>query len=287
MDGKWNAIRQLDPDRRQAALRKDISRKEKQPHLWRSVMSGTGKQESLGKEQYNRDQKQEGRAGGWWRPVAFLIFLVAVIVVARTFGVGERLGDLRDWIHGLGAWGLVVFVPLYAVAVVAALPGSALTVAAGALFGSVLGVLVVSSAATLGASLSFLIARYFARDVMARWLSPNEKFHRLDQLTEQHGAMIVALTRLVPLFPFNLLNYGFGLTRVPFWTYVFWSWLCMLPGTILYVVGADALTQEIARGEVPWVLIGAIGGVGVLLMILVRYARRRLQNEEMALHERT
>ena len=88
----------------------------------------------------------------------------------------------------------------------------------------------------------------------------------------------------MPLFPFNLLNYGFGLTRVPFWTYVVWSWLCMLPGTILYVVGADALTQGIAQGEVPWVLIGAMGGVGVLLAILVRYARRRLQGEEMALN---
>lgn len=181
----------------------------------------------------------------------------------------------------------MVFVPLYAVAVVAALPGSALTVAAGALFGSVLGVLVVINAATLGATLSFLIARYFARDAIARWLSTNERFRRLDQLTEQQGAMIVALTRLVPVFPFNFLNYGFGLTRVSFWTYVFWSWLCMLPGTILYVVGADALTQGIARGEVPWVLIDAMGGVGVLLALLVRYARRTLQNEEGVLHERT
>ncbi|MBI3302260.1 MAG: TVP38/TMEM64 family protein [Deltaproteobacteria bacterium] len=249
-------------------------------------MPGTGKQESLGKDQYNRDQRQEGRAGGWWRPIALLVFLVAVIVLARTVGVGERLGDLRDWIRRLGAWGPVVFVPLYAVAVSAALPGSALTVTAGALFGSVLGVVVVSTAATLGASLSFLIARYFARDAIARWLSPNETFRRLDQLTEQHGAMIVALTRLVPIFPFNLLNYGFGLTRVPFWTYVFWSWLCMLPGTLLYVVGADAVTQGIARGEVPWLLIGAMGGVGVLLALLVRYAQRTLQNEERALPER-
>ncbi len=243
-----------------------------------------GKEGSLGRDQHNMDQNQESKAHGWWRPVALLLFLVTVIILARMFGVGERLGDLRDWIRGLGAWGPLVFVPLYAVAVVAALPGSALTVAAGALFGSVLGVIVVINAATLGASLAFLISRYFARDAIARWLSTKEKFRRLDQLTEAHGAIIVALTRLVPLFPFNLLNYGFGLTRVPFWTYVLWSWLCMLPGTILYVVGADALTQGIAQGEVPWMLIGAMGGVGVLLAILVRYARRRLQGEEMALN---
>jgi uncharacterized membrane protein YdjX (TVP38/TMEM64 family) len=79
---------------------------------------------------------------------------------------------------------------------------------------------------------------------------------------------------LHPLFPFNLLNYGFGLTRVPFWTYVFWSWLCMLPGTALYVVGADAVARGLAQGRVPWGLIGALAGVAVILFFLVRAARQ-------------
>ncbi len=70
-------------------------------------------------------------------------------------------------------------------------------------------------------------------------------------MTEKHGAIIVAVTRLVPLFPFNLLNYGFGLTRVPFWTYLFWSWLCMLPGTIAYLVGTDAVILAVTTGELP------------------------------------
>jgi uncharacterized membrane protein YdjX (TVP38/TMEM64 family) len=139
------------------------------------------------------------------------------------------------------------------------------------------GVILVSIAATLGASLAFLIARYFARDAAARWLSQKEKFRRLDQLTEEHGAVIVALTRLVPILPFNLLNYGFGLTRVPFWTYLFWSWLCMLPGTVLYVVGADVFTSGISQGKVPWVLIGALAGAGTILAILVRYAKGKLK----------
>jgi uncharacterized membrane protein YdjX (TVP38/TMEM64 family) len=221
-----------------------------------------------------------GKARGWWRPVALLLALVTIVILAKMFGLGERLGELRNWIHGLESWGPAVFVLLYAVAVVAALPGSALTVAAGALFGSVLGVVVVSIGATLGASLAFLVARYFARDAAARWLSQNEKFRRLDQLTQDHGAIIVALTRLVPLFPFNLLNYGFGLTRVPFWTYVFWSWLCMLPGTVLYVVGADALTKGVAEGRVSGVLIGALVGAGLILAMLVRYARQRLSQRE-------
>jgi uncharacterized membrane protein YdjX (TVP38/TMEM64 family) len=208
--------------------------------------------------------------------------VVALLVLARAFGIGERLGELRHWIQDLGPWGPVVFLLLYAGAVVAAVPGSALTVAAGALFGSALGVIVVIHAATLGASLAFLIARYAARDTIARRLSSNATFQRLDRLTEGHGAVIVALTRLVPLFPFNLLNYGFGLTRIPFWTYVFWSYLCMLPGTILYVVGADAFTQGLSEGRVSWELIGALAVVGILLTTLVRHARRRLREKEIA-----
>jgi uncharacterized membrane protein YdjX (TVP38/TMEM64 family) len=77
--------------------------------------------------------------------------------------------------------------------------------------------------------------------------------------------------------PFNLLNYAFGLTRVPFWTYVFWSWLCMLPGTALYVFGADAITQGIAQGKILWRLIGGTAAAGVVLAILVRYAARKLK----------
>lgn len=216
----------------------------------------------------------------WWRPVVLLTAIVAILVLAKVFGVGERLGDLREWIQGLGPWGPVVFVFLYAAAVVAAVPGSALTVAAGALFGSALGVVLVINAATLGASLAFLISRYFARDAVARWLSKNEKFQKLDGLTEEHGTIIVAITRLVPLFPFNLLNYGFGLTRVPFWTYVVWSWVCMLPGTIIYVVGADAFIQGLTHGQVPWRLVAILGTVGVILTVLVRHARRTLKERE-------
>jgi pyruvate/2-oxoglutarate dehydrogenase complex dihydrolipoamide dehydrogenase (E3) component/uncharacterized membrane protein YdjX (TVP38/TMEM64 family) len=222
------------------------------------------------------------KSGGWWRPVLLLVLIVAVLVLARVFGLGEKLGALRDWLHGLGPLGPVVFTFIYIIAVVAALPGSALSIAAGALFGSVLGVILVSIGATVGASLAFLISRYFARESMVNWLGKNERFQRLDRLTEEQGAAIVALTRLVPLFPFNLLNYGFGLTRVPFWTYVFWSWLCMLPGIILYVVGADAVAKVLAQGKIPWYLVGAFLAVLIFLVIVVRYAKGRLGTSDKA-----
>ena len=215
-----------------------------------------------------------------WRPISLLAAVAAIIVLSYVFGIGEKLGALREWIHSLGTLGPVVFILIYTGAVVAALPGSAITIIAGAIFGSVVGVIVVSIASTIGASLAFLIGRYFARDAIQRWLSKREKFHKLDDLTERHGAIIVALIRIVPIFPFNFVNYGFGLTSVRFWTYVFWSWVCMLPGTILYVVGTDAITQAIIQKSVPWPLISVIIGVGIILVILVKAARRRLHEEE-------
>jgi pyruvate/2-oxoglutarate dehydrogenase complex dihydrolipoamide dehydrogenase (E3) component/uncharacterized membrane protein YdjX (TVP38/TMEM64 family) len=225
--------------------------------------------------------RNQGSKNAWWRPVILLGIIIAILVLARFLGLGEKLGALRAWLHSLGPWGPLIFVLIYIVGTVAALPGAAITIAAGALFSTVLGVILVNIGATIGASLAFLIARYFARDAVVNWLSKSPKFQRLDHLTEKHGAIIVALTRLVPVFPFNLLNYGFGLTKVPFWTYVFWSWLCILPGTILYVVGADAVTKALTHGGVPWVLIAVFLGALLLLAILVRSARRQLSFREL------
>lgn len=215
--------------------------------------------------------------------IKFLVLLVLVaglFLLVRTLDLGSYLSQLQVWLEGLGPAAPLAFVGVYAVAVVAAVPGSALTVIAGGLFGSVLGMVVVSSGATLGACLAFLIARYLARDAVAEWLSRQPAFKKLDDLTERRGAVIVALTRLVPLFPFNLLNYGFGLTRVPFWTYAFWSWLCMLPGTAVFVLGGDTVTRAIAEGTVPWPLVGALAAAIILVAFLVHYARGRLGGSE-------
>jgi uncharacterized membrane protein YdjX (TVP38/TMEM64 family) len=223
---------------------------------------------------------ERAERSGLARPAILLLILVTLIVLARSFDVGAYLGELREWIDSLGWLGPIAFILIYAVAVVAAVPGSAMTVIAGLIFGTWSGVIVVSIAATLGAGLSFLVSRYVAREPIARRLGQRAAFRRLDELTERHGATIVALTRLVPIFPFNLLNYGFGLTKVGFRTYLFWSWLCMLPGIVLYVVGADAVSTALSLGEVPWRLVAGVGVVAVFVAVLVRVARSKLQRKE-------
>jgi uncharacterized membrane protein YdjX (TVP38/TMEM64 family) len=223
---------------------------------------------------------KEGQGGGrkgLWKPLLLLGIVVAVMVLSQVLGVGEYLKALQTWIRGLGYWGPLVFILLYAVTTVAALPGSVMSVFAGAVFGPVIGVVAVIFGATLGAGLAFLVARYFAREAVSSWLSSKEKFRQLDDLTEKQGAIMVAVTRLVPLFPFNLLNYGFGLTKVPFWTYVGWSFLCMLPGTVLYVVGASAVTEALAEGRIPWVLVVVVAVILVIITFLAKAARKRIQ----------
>jgi uncharacterized membrane protein YdjX (TVP38/TMEM64 family) len=229
-------------------------------------------------------EQNQGTAGARgkdiWKLVLFATVVLSLIVLARAFGLGERLQELRDWIAGMGNLGMVAYVVLYIVAVVAAVPGLPISIAAAAIFGAPKGVILVSIGSTLGASLAFLIARYLARDAVYRRLSGNDKFQRLDRLTEKHGAIIVAITRLVPLFPFNLLNYGYGLTRIPFWTFAFWSWLCMLPGTIVYLVGTDALVTAATTGDVPWLIVGVFVVALAGVILAVRIASGKLKEKE-------
>jgi uncharacterized membrane protein YdjX (TVP38/TMEM64 family) len=213
-----------------------------------------------------------------WRPIVLLVVVITVIIVSAKLGVGNKLGALQEWIKSLGILGPLVFTAVYAAATVAALPGSALSIVAGAIFGPVLGVITVIFAATLGASLAFLVSRYFARSSVEKWLEGSDKFRKLDELTARHGDIMVAITRLVPIFPFNLLNYGFGLTKVPFRTYVLWSFFCMLPGTILYVVGSAAVAEAIREGKVPWLLVMVVGMILGIIIVLGRQAKKRLEN---------
>lgn len=215
-----------------------------------------------------------------WRPILLLAAVAAVMILAWVLDLGGKIRVLQGWIAGLGAWGPVVFVLVYGLATLLALPGVAMTALAGGLFGSAVGIVAVSAGATLGASLAFLASRYFARQSIEAWLGGNPKFQKLDAMVERQGAIVVAITRLVPLFPFNLLNFGFGLTKVPFSTYVLYSWLCMLPGTVLYVVGFDALFTGLARGEVPWALVAATIAMAALLVLIIRRARRVLATRE-------
>lgn len=226
------------------------------------------------------DENTKSSKKGLWKPIALIAGVLVMLVLARYFGLDKYLKALQPWIESLGPLGPLAFIAIYVIASVMAIPGSPLTIAAGVLFGSLWGVVWVSLGSTAAAAACFLIARYIARDSIEKNMKDNKQFQKLDNLTAEQGAFIVAIVRLLPIFPFNLLNYGFGLTRVPFVTYLFWSWLCMLPGTILYVVGADAVKQAVAKGEIPWSLVAIVIVALVVLSIIGALARKKLKSPQ-------
>jgi uncharacterized membrane protein YdjX (TVP38/TMEM64 family) len=155
-------------------------------------------------------------AAAIFRPKIILIVaaVIAILYAAHRIGAGPWLTNALDWIRGLGALAPIVFIAIYIAACVAFLPGSILTIGAGVIFGVVRGSLYVSIAATLGATAAFLVGRYLARDWVSARLEGNAKFQAIDEAVGKEGWKIVILTRLSPVFPFNLLNYAYGLTRV-------------------------------------------------------------------------
>jgi len=200
--------------------------------------------------------------------VVAIVLIVAGIVGFKYFNGQERLKQVLDWIEQLGPWGPIIFIVIYIVATVLFIPGSVLTLGAGAVFGAVWGSIYVSIASTLGATAAFLVGRYLARDAIARKLEGNERFAAIDKAVAKEGWKIVGLTRLSPVFPFTLLNYAFGLTQVKLWHYMLASWIGMIPGTIMYVyLGslAQAATGERERTTGEWVLYG----VGLLATVVV------------------
>jgi uncharacterized membrane protein YdjX (TVP38/TMEM64 family) len=225
------------------------------------------------------------------RWLSLLAILVAVVTVVRSLPFDQVLADFRTWIEGLGVWGPVVLGVVYVIATVLFVPGTILSLVAGAIFGLAIGVVTISIASTIGASFAFLIARYVARDKVAAIASRNRQFGAIDRAIAEAGWKIVALLRLSPAIPFNLQNYLYGLTPIHFWPYVLTSWIAMLPGTFLYIyighVTGAALGVERSRSAAEWSLLA----VGLLATVIVtvyitRLARQKL-NEQMTEDETT
>jgi uncharacterized membrane protein YdjX (TVP38/TMEM64 family) len=226
------------------------------------------------------NEKNEVSKGRIIKPILLVLTVLTLFLLANLFDFGEKVTELKSWIEGLGALGPVVFILIYIAISVAAIPGSPLTILAGAIFGAAKGIIVVVIGATLGATLAFLISRFFARSAVENWLLKKPTFLKLDQMTEDHGSIIVAITRLVPIFPYNLLNYGFGLTKVSFSTYFILTFICMIPGTALYVIGTDAVVTGLSEGRIPWVLILILILVFIALTFFIRVAKRSLKKKE-------
>jgi len=179
--------------------------------------------------------------------VAVLAGIAVVLFYRDQFDAASLTTTISDWIDRAGPAAPLLFIAVYAIGTVLFFPGSLLTLAGGAAFGPLWGTLYNLTGATLGATLAFLVARYLAADWVARRTGP--RMNSLKEGIEQEGWRFVAFTRLVPLFPFNLLNYALGLTRIRLSHYVITSFVCMAPGGFAYTWLGYAGREAITGGE--------------------------------------
>lgn len=215
--------------------------------------------------------------------------LAVVLLVGAGWLGGARLPAFVQWIDQAGPLAPVAFVFVYALATVAFVPGSLLTLTAGATFGLVEGLLVVLIGATLGSAAAFLVARYLARSLVERRLASYPRFAAIDRAVAAQGFKIVLLMRLSPLFPFNLTNYALGLTSVPFTQYIAAS-VGMLPGALLYVyygkvvgdVAAFVSGAFVSRGAGYYIVLA----LGLLATLIVATVMARIAQRALAPHER-
>ena len=201
----------------------------------------------------------------------------------------ELLQNALTWVEGLGSIAPIAFIVLYNVATVLLIPGSVLTLGGGVLFGLFLGSVYVFVAATLGATLAFWLGRNVARDWVGEKMRAYPKFALIDRAVAKEGFKIVFLTRLSPLFPFNLLNYAFGITQVSLKDYMLGS-VGMIPGTILYVyigsligsvaqIGMKGATLDPQTQKLQWIakIVGFIATIAVTVSI-TRVAKKSLDD---------
>jgi uncharacterized membrane protein YdjX (TVP38/TMEM64 family) len=227
-----------------------------------------------------------------------VVVLLGSVIAGMVLFVDVRteLRQLLQWVQELGDWGALVLAAVYVPATVLFIPGSLLTLGAGFAFGLVRGTLAVSAGSVLGATAAFLLGRFLLRGWIERKVARYPRFRAIDQAVAEQGFKIVLLTRLSPAFPFILLNYAFGLTRVRLRDYVLASWIGMLPGTVMYVYLGFALrtlvtdvaeldVQKVQTGIAPRLFVYAGLAVAVLATIYITRVARKALDQATARYE--
>lgn len=215
------------------------------------------------------------RARPYWRLAALGLLLVAAVAALRFTPLGElfdreTLLALFERLRG-STWAPVLFVLLYAGATTVALPGSILTIVGGAVFGFWFGAVLNTVAANLGANAAFAVARALGREGVAKLAG--DRIKGLDRATRDRGFMGLFVLRLIPLVPFNALNFGAGLTAIRWKDYALATVIGILPGTLVYTFFADALVQGSTQASREatvrlWIAVGLLLLLSVIPLIV-------------------
>ena len=208
-----------------------------------------------------------------YKKIILFLFLLIGIIFAIINRENFNNENLKNLLENYGFYAPFIFIFIYAIATVLFLPGLILTILAGALFGPFFGTVYAISGATLGATLAFLNARYISYGKIEKMIE-GSKLEFIKKSVEEEGWKFVAFTRLVPLFPFNLLNYSFGLTKIKLSEYIWSSFLFMIPGTLGYVYLGFAGTEIVTGGENIIQTILILIAILVTVMYLPHYIKK-------------
>lgn len=235
------------------------------------------------------EETSSGGASKWLKRGVIVLAIGLVILGMRQLPTAEWIEAIRGEVDALGAFGPVAYGIGYVIAALAFVPGAAITIGAGTIFGLGIGTVIVSIASTTAAALAFPLARTLLRSRIEKLAAERKSFQAVDEAIEEGGWKIVGLLRLSPVVPFSALNYLLGLTSVAYVPAVLVSWVAMLPGTLLYV-SIGAAGGEVAAGNeksaLEWTLLGAgLLATIVVTALLTKMARKRMREHDVPLEE--
>ncbi len=223
----------------------------------------------------NKDKK-----ANWIKLIVAIAVIAAVVALMKYFGLFryvsmENIMNLKAWIDGLGAIGPLVYIALFIAACLFFLPGLPIALLGGLAFGPILGTVWASIGSTLGATAAFLVARYVARDMVEGWAQSNPVFKKIDDGVAAQGWRMLMITRLVPLFPFNIQNYAYGLTKIGLPTYFLVSWICMLPGAIAFTFMGGSIVSGQGNLGKTFLYLGIGAVVFVVISLIPGWIKKR------------
>ena len=203
--------------------------------------------------------------------IAFLVRHLGLIKYIKI----ENIAQVKNLIEGFGIWGPIIYLFLYIAACLFFLPGLPITLLGGLAFGPVWGTVWTSIASIGGATASFLVSRYVARDMIEDKFGHNHQFKKIENGFKKHGWRMLVITRMVPVFPFNLQNYLYGLTNIKLVTYISISWICMLPATIAYCFAAGSIVKGTKNIKSTFIYLGIAAVFFVIVSFLPRLIKKK------------
>lgn len=215
-----------------------------------------------------------------WPAIVFVGLLVTAALVGRFVDAPDIIGIAREATAEAGHWAPFAFGGGYVLATLVGIPGTPLTVLCALIFGTGEAFLIMVAATTLATTIAFFIARHVARPSIEAWVGNTKQFETVKGWVERSPWIAIPFVRVMPIFPYALINYGLGLTRVSFWTYIAASEIGMLPINALLVGMAGSLYRFMVRGETPWWVFAATAGAGLAILVLGLLGKRFFARQE-------